>query len=144
MHQIVSFLDREMETLFKLSSAIPLLYSSLFSFYLSFSFLFFFLFFYLLFSSVIFSPAFSSPILFLSFFSHLFPYLFLSSSFFYLSGGVFLSRTNLEESTQGAVQPKDLYVSAIVEMFSHKFLIHDADEYTLRYVRVQYVLGTQK
>ena len=68
MHQIVSFLDREMETLFKLSSAIPLLYSSLFSFYLSFSFLFFFLFFYLLFSSIIFSPAFSSPILFLSFF----------------------------------------------------------------------------
>ena len=60
-------------------------------------------------------------------------------------GGVFLSRTNLEESTHGAVKPKDLYVSAIVEMFSHKFLIHDADEYTLRYVHstIRYVQSVQ-
>ena len=57
-------------------------------------------------------------------------------------GGTFLSRTDLTESTHGAVTPGSLYVGASIEMFSHRFHIHGADEFTLRYVRTARTVPT--
>jgi len=51
-------------------------------------------------------------------------------------GGTFLSRCKLENhhSNTKAFENSDLYTGAIVTILSHKFLIEDADAYTLKYM----------
>lgn len=50
-------------------------------------------------------------------------------------GGIFLSRSNLErhDGTK-PVTPQDIYLGAVVSILTHKFKVHDADEYTLRFM----------
>ena len=50
-------------------------------------------------------------------------------------GGVFLYRTKIE-SHDGSkvVQPQDIFLGAVVPIYGHRFVIHDADEFTLRHM----------
>jgi hypothetical protein len=50
-------------------------------------------------------------------------------------GGIFLNRSVIEphDGSKG-VHPEDLYLGATVAIRSHRFVVHDADEYTLRYM----------
>jgi hypothetical protein len=50
-------------------------------------------------------------------------------------GGVVLNRLKIE-SHDGSkvVQPQDIYIGAVVPIYGHKFIIHDADEFTLRHM----------
>lgn len=57
-------------------------------------------------------------------------------------GGIFLSRTSMTDSASKGVRSKDLYVGAVIEMFAHRFQVHDADDYTLRWVML-FVMGCE-
>jgi hypothetical protein len=50
-------------------------------------------------------------------------------------GGVFLNRGKIE-SHDGSkvVQPQDIHIGAVVPIYGHRFVIHDADEFTLRHM----------
>lgn len=50
-------------------------------------------------------------------------------------GGVFLTKTPVESSVGGRkVQATDLFIGAEIQLLSHKFIIFDADEFTLKYM----------
>lgn len=50
-------------------------------------------------------------------------------------GGIFLARSNLErhDGTE-PLKPQDIYLGGVVQILSHKFKVHDADEFTLRFM----------
>jgi hypothetical protein len=49
-------------------------------------------------------------------------------------GGVFLSRSGLTNNQNRTINPKDLFVGADIHICAIDFCIHDADEYTQRYM----------
>lgn len=50
-------------------------------------------------------------------------------------GGVFLNRGKIEPHDDSpSVVPQDLYLGAVVPIYGFHFLLHDADEYTLRHM----------
>lgn len=50
-------------------------------------------------------------------------------------GGVFLNRGKIEPHDDSpSVVPQDLYLGAVVPIYGFRFLLHDADEYTLRHM----------
>ena len=50
-------------------------------------------------------------------------------------GGIFLSRSNLERHDgTSPIRPKDIYLGTVIPILSHMFRIHDADDYTLKFM----------
>lgn len=50
-------------------------------------------------------------------------------------GGVFLNRGKIESHNyDNTFRHHDIYLGATVSIYSHRFIINDADEYTLRYM----------
>lgn len=50
-------------------------------------------------------------------------------------GGVFLNRgTILAHDDEKVIGPHDIFIGATVSIYGNNFIIHDADEYTLRYM----------
>lgn len=50
-------------------------------------------------------------------------------------GGIFLARSNLERHDDSdQIKPQDIYLGATIPILSHKFVILDADEFTLRFM----------
>jgi hypothetical protein len=53
-------------------------------------------------------------------------------------GGVFLTRTPVQSSLGGrCVAPTDLYIGVTIQLLSHRFVIFDADEFTLKYMELR-------
>lgn len=51
------------------------------------------------------------------------------------NGGVFLKRTRMNVADRCIpFSPSDVYVGAVLQILSHRFVINDADEYTLHYM----------
>jgi hypothetical protein len=52
-------------------------------------------------------------------------------------GGVFLTRCAIPSATSnGNITPTDIYIGNTITMLSHKFVIHNADEFTLKVIHM--------